>query len=463
MQHARSLGGGILSLILLAACADSPTSPGTFFPESLTDRGVSRGGAALSATKTATGFFEVQREYGWTLDKRVYDILDENMRPEASTSETTILRGQVKWVHYEFTGTRTLEAIHRLTGARGEICVTNTGDAPTVGLQIMDIVQRNDGVQWVNHDSAAVSVNENPELDPGEKHCYPYETRFDATSESPFRNSARVTVTNHAGHDGEPFGPGAVLADGTRGPELRAAFTLPTVPVATTKDASATIHDTMLQTCANVFPSLICTGAGGIEPVTLTGTTTYLGASTVDFYNYVVCGQEFRVTNNATLVESGPHAPGTEPDMDSASATIIVATGDCAPPPANPGCTLTQGYWKNHAWPTHPMWGPSTLATWPDIQNWKFFDTTLEWPEVLDVSPKGDPYFILAHQYIAAILNQQNGAYVPEEVRRTLVDAYDYFSLAPAAREAFDRNQLTEWATVLDRYNNGQLGVPHCG
>lgn len=463
MQYVRRSFAALSTLALLGACADSPMAPGEVSPESI--RGGRRGGSALSANMSATGFFERQLEYDWTLEKRVKDILDGNMTPEASFSETVILPGQVKWVHYEFTGTRTLVAKHRLTGARGEVCLRNLGDEPTENLTITSLIQQKSGDQWSTASTAPVSVADNPVLDPGERQCYPYETRFNAEPGQEFRSAARVTVTNHTGHGGSEYGPGLYVTSGgdeTQVTGLYAAFTIPSSASITTKDASATVEDGMSLACAGVFPSIICTGADGLLPVTLTKTTTYLGASTIDFYNYVVCGEELRVTNRATLVESGPYPPGTTPDTDEASATIVIKTGDCEPPPPNPGCTLTQGYWKNHAWPTHPMWGPSTLATWPDIDGWKFFDTSIEWPDVLDVEPRGDAYFILAHQYIAAILNQQNGTYVPEQVRQTLVAAYDYFSLPEAERADVDRQQLVAWATVLDEYNNGRLGVPHC-
>ena len=461
-QKCRSLAA-LAALALVSACADSPTAPGEISPESI--RGGRRGGSALAANMTATGFFEQQFEYDWTLDKRVRDILDGNMLPEASLSETVILPGQVKWIHYELTGTRTLAGKFRLTGARGEICLRNVGDAETESLRITSLIQRKEGGEWVTVATAPVALSGNPSLEAGESHCYPYETRIEADAGESFRSAARVTVTNHTGHSGSEYGPGLFVTSADEESDvtgLYADFTIPATATITTKDAKATVTDRMDQACANVFPAIICTGAGGFQPVVLTQTTTYIGAATVDFYNYVICGQEFRITNHAKIVESGPYPPGVEPESDDASATIVVKTGECPPQPANPGCTLTQGYWKNHAWPVHPMWGPSTLATWPDILNYKFFDTTIEWPDVLNVEPRGDAYFILAHQYIAASLNQQNGAYVPEVVRQALVDAFDYFSLRPAERAAVDRSKLIALATVLDQYNNGQLGVPHC-
>jgi len=430
MQQMYRSVAALSALALLSACADSPMAPGEIPPESI--RGGRTGGSALSAYMSANGFFEQQFEYDWKLEKRVKDILDGNMVPETSLSETVILPGQVKWIHYEFTGTRTFAGKNRLTGARGDVCLKNVGDMATENLSITSLIQQKSGDVWVTQASAPVSVAANPKLDPGESHCFPYETRVEADAGEGFRSAARVTVTNHTGHSGTEYGPGLLVTSGsqvTEVPGLYANFSIPVDPTITKKDETATVHDGMRLSCAKVFPSLICTGSEGFHPVTLTQTTTYIGASTIDFYNYVVCGEEFLVTNHATIVESGPYPPGVEPESDDASASIRIKTGDCPPRPANPGCTLTQGYWKNHAWPAHPQWAPTTLATWPDINDWKFFDSGIEWPDVLNVEPRGNAYFILAHQYIAASLNQQNGAYVPEEVRAALVAAYDYFSL----------------------------------
>lgn len=237
-----------------------------------------------------------------------------------------------------------------------------------------------------------------------------------------------------------------------------------------TKDASARIDEQLVQGCKNVFPSIICTWgttkAPAFFPYTIDEGTDRL--IIVDMHNYYVCGEDFSIVNHATLTELGPSSNGAALQVRPAETKLLVKTGACPPKPKNPGCTYTQGYWKNHAWPVHPAFPPSTLETWEADNGWsefewKFFDTNTEWKAMLSVQPRGDAYYILAHQYIAAILNQQNGAYVPQEVRETLVKAYEYFSKSAAERASVSRNDLTTWAGILDRYNNGQLGVPHCG
>lgn len=124
-----------------------------------------------------------------------------------------------------------------------------------------------------------------------------------------------------------------------------------------------------------------------------------------------------------------------------------------APPPPPPpvGCTYTQGYWKNHsnAWPaTH-----SPNAT--------FYGSGQTWLNVLKTPPKGgNIYYILGHQFIAATLNSANAASVPANVQTALTDAAAYF--ANPAGSPLTKTQLTAMSTLLDSYNNGNQGVPHC-
>lgn len=242
-------------------------------------------------------------------------------------------------------------------------------------------------------------------------------------------------------------------------------------PVGTviTKDATARIDEDIVQACKNIFPSVICTWGGSRSPSFFSYTidNSVVKEIVVDLHNFVVCGEEFTFTNHATLTELGPYPPGTSPQVRQASAPLVLKTGACPPKPKNPGCTLTQGYWKNHEWPAHPLFPGSTLENWEEKNGWSefewhFFDTKTEWKAILSVPPRGDVYYVLAHQYIAAILNQQKGAYVPEAVRAVLVNAYTYFSSTPRQRASVPRGTIIGWANVLDQYNNGKLGVPHC-
>ena len=56
-----------------------------------------------------------------------------------------------------------------------------------------------------------------------------------------------------------------------------------------------------------------------------------------------------------------------------------------------------------------------------------FFKSDYSWSEILWVQPEGDAYIILAHQYIAASLNVDNGASTTPEVDMALSMAYAWF------------------------------------
>ncbi|HEX8849403.1 MAG TPA: hypothetical protein VF761_07725 [Gemmatimonadaceae bacterium] len=437
------------ALALAAACADSPTAPRALGVGPALDRRA--GGGGLSISQTASGFDETVTDYDWTFEKKVEDVLaGVHMLPEGSKTETTIIPNDVKWIVYDLTATRDQGTTTSATGVRGQVCVANPGPAATQGLAITQIVQsRSGGAPFQTVASRAIDVSAKPTLAGGQSYCYPYELPFTPTSGAEYRTLPRVTIANGDVGAAAPLG-----------------FTIP-AHVQTTRDASARIDESLISACRNIWPGIMCTwGDHGVPelPFIVDKSTTL--RITVDLHNFHVCGESLPFVNAATLTELGP--PGAAPEVHTSSAALTVKTGECAPKPANPGCTLTQGYWKNHPWPVSPLFPPSTLDTWDTdhgwaYQGWNFFDTGMRWKTVLGIPPRGDAYYILAHQYIAAILNQQNGAYVPDEVRQVLVNAYGYFSAAPQVRATYDRNTLTTWATLLDRYNNGQLGVPHCG
>jgi hypothetical protein len=446
----RSLATIGLVASVVAACADHVTAPETPTPASSKTASGGAGMTTLLVSKSAAGYYENVTEYDWALETKVSEIMGKDMLPEPSVSTTAIPVGDVKWIMYDFKATRTPLPLRSETGVRGSICVTNSGRSPTQNLFIADIVQLRLPTGQVSEiRRALVDLGGSTVLAPGARQCYPYSTPFTGTPGTVYRSVAQVWITNYAQQSVTP--------------DMALDFGLPRSQTAATRFAQALLQPGIAQPCANVFPSLICTGSEGFRDMVLADSKTFTYPRTVDAYNFHVCGEELPFTSLAKLTELGPYDTGVAAQTHTASATLTFITGECPPKPSNPSCTVTQGYWKNHDWPLHPIWPPSTLATWPDIVGWKFFDSDMEWPDVLNVEPKGDPYLILAHQYIAAILNQQNGAYVPEEVRQVLVDAYVYFSSSPAERGTVSRDLLLRWKDVLDAYNNGRAGVPDCG
>ena len=107
------------------------------------------------------------------------------------------------------------------------------------------------------------------------------------------------------------------------------------------------------------------------------------------------------------------------------------------------GCTLTQGYWKNHA------------EEWADLADDAFFGSGMTWLGILQTPPKkGNVYIQLAHQYIAAYLNIQAGASTTPAVDAAMATALTYFQTGTG--------DISGLATTLDDYNNGLIGPGHC-
>jgi hypothetical protein len=121
-------------------------------------------------------------------------------------------------------------------------------------------------------------------------------------------------------------------------------------------------------------------------------------------------------------------------------------------PTASLGCTFTQGYYKNK--------GKNLLPSGT------FYLSGQSWLAVLDTPPQqGNAYYILAHQFIAAVMNAKSAS-VPSAVASAISSATTYFGKATpdnwSANGAYSKNQLTAWADLLDSYNNGKLGPTHC-
>lgn len=146
------------------------------------------------------------------------------------------------------------------------------------------------------------------------------------------------------------------------------------------------------------------------------------------------------------------------------SSLFWIGAGLMVPPPPS-GCTLTQGYWKTH------YEGRKYDPTWALVgdPNAAFFDTGDSWIEVFKTAPKkGNAFYILAHQYMAAVLNGYAGASAPTAFHDALTDAYallDYWDVAGPnliPKTSPDRATAIALAGILDDYNSGDIGPGHC-
>ena len=117
-------------------------------------------------------------------------------------------------------------------------------------------------------------------------------------------------------------------------------------------------------------------------------------------------------------------------------------------------CTHTIGYYKNHA---------GSYASRVDLSASLVAGLTsrtgLSLQGILEAPVRGNADLIAAKQLLAAAAN---GAPGDTGFTGALGDAF--YSLAGyfQGTRSLSRSQLTGFAGVLDDYNNGRLGVPHC-
>ena len=137
------------------------------------------------------------------------------------------------------------------------------------------------------------------------------------------------------------------------------------------------------------------------------------------------------------------------------------------------GCTLTLGYWKTHN--DSFQGGAATDPTWALLsgglaEETIFFLSGQTWFEVFWTPVGGNAYYNLAHQYMAAVLNQLAGASVPAAVQTALNSATTLFNTyTPAQIAALSgsdslRRQFIALAGTLGAYNEGLAagGPDHC-
>jgi hypothetical protein len=109
---------------------------------------------------------------------------------------------------------------------------------------------------------------------------------------------------------------------------------------------------------------------------------------------------------------------------------------------------LTQGYWKNH---------PEEWACEEKFDN--FFKSDDCYLGVLKTPTKGNAYYILAHQYIAAYLNgaylRVSSGYDAWDDARILFCTYSPDDIAAMKGNDPVRRQFISLAETLDKFNNG--------
>jgi hypothetical protein len=129
------------------------------------------------------------------------------------------------------------------------------------------------------------------------------------------------------------------------------------------------------------------------------------------------------------------------------------------PPPEEFGCTLTQGYWKNH----NEFGSKKQAVDWPAPHDERDLLCGAEWLAILKTPPAGgNAWLIVAHQYIAAMLNVAAGASTTAQVDQALADAQQFLDATCSSAPASEFPDAINAAAILDAYNNGDIGPGHC-
>lgn len=117
----------------------------------------------------------------------------------------------------------------------------------------------------------------------------------------------------------------------------------------------------------------------------------------------------------------------------------------------DPGCTYTQGFWKNH----EEVW-PVTMLS---LGNHNYDQTALL--NILTTPVKGNGLISLAHQLIAAKLNIADGA-DDSDVSTAISEADAFIGDLVIGVDSVKTKEVSSWVGALDSFNNGLIGPGHC-
>ena len=160
---------------------------------------------------------------------------------------------------------------------------------------------------------------------------------------------------------------------------------------------------------------------------------------------FAACGS-FEVANTASVI-------GRDDATTFGSSTWTVS----GQVPCADGCTRGAGYWKGHPAEWTLAGGPST----------PFFSSGASFQQVLGTPSRGNAYYILAHAYIAATLNQSAGASLGAAAAALDAATAIFQSTTPAQTASLGgkdvlRRQMIALAATLDDFNSGVVGPGAC-
>ena len=115
-------------------------------------------------------------------------------------------------------------------------------------------------------------------------------------------------------------------------------------------------------------------------------------------------------------------------------------------------------------WKTHSKYGPANPydPTWVKCgtkgEDTPFFKCGDTWYKTFWKSTDGNPYFILAHQYMAAKLNFHWGSFVPSDIKNALSECETLFGRYTPIQIKYGSStvkaKFLNLASLLDKFNN---------
>ena len=260
-------------------------------------------GTTISASVTAAG--HLTSTYQWTVQKSASP--DTQMVPVGSSATVSYAIATTK------SSSGAIDA-----WLDGTVCVTNTGSADTQGLAISDQLTQPPSKSVLS--SVPVDVSALPVLAAGASWCYPFRISVPAASivaGATYKDSAKVTITNHSGHLGVPTGP-----------TPRTTAVLPGSPAVV--DGSITVNDSNGQTfnfasegTASYRQSFACASAAGAQTMIENNTATIASTGqSASAAATIHCGAP---TTVATTLSKGTIGQGTSAS-DQATISGAAAT-----------------------------------------------------------------------------------------------------------------------------------------
>lgn len=149
-------------------------------------------------------------------------------------------------------------------------------------------------------------------------------------------------------------------------------------------------------------------------------------------------------------------SPTLTPTPTNTPTPTVTPTPTNTPTPTPPvGCTLTQGYWKNHPedWPVNSLILGSVNYSKNQLLS------------ILRRPVRGNGLVSLSHQLIVAKLNIADGASADAQTSQAISDADSAIGnkvVPPVGNGSLSTSSVSSLVSKLDSFNSGNTGPGHC-